>query len=98
LVTNKKDVVVTPLDEEVPQELASILNSFDSSIEEEEPAIKAIPTVVKLKLVKVMALRKFTSCVGKTWYYGEKNKTLLVPQSVADLWLKDTKRPKIRIV
>lgn len=96
MATKRKAVTITPLEEEVPQELSNILSAFDSNpvVEEEEIKVKSS----KPKLVKVIALRKFNSSIGGSWYYGEVNKTMLVPVDVAELWLKDTKRPKIKVV
>jgi hypothetical protein len=94
-----KEVVITPLNEEISETMSKILDSFNSDVGDlGENFVPIQATSLKPKLVRVQILRKFKSIVGKTWYYGEKDRTMLVPDFVADFWMTDTKRPKIKII
>jgi hypothetical protein len=98
LANTKKDKPVV-LNEEVPASMEKLLGEFTPAVREDTPApIKVEPSVYKPRLVKVMGLRKYNSSFGKLWFYVEKDKTLLVPDFVAEEWLKDTKNPKIKVV
>ncbi len=93
---NIKEALVMSVDEEVPTAISEILDSFQSDIPTDEPPVEV--ESLKPKMVKVQALRKFQSCIGKTWYYGEKDLIMLVPNFVADQWMKDIQHPRIRFI
>jgi hypothetical protein len=94
-----KEAVIVSLDEKIPEQISKILDEFTPEIKNvKQPDIPVQVDSLKPRLVKLVGLRTFEACIGREWYRGEKDKTMLVPDFVAEALLRNTQNPKVRMI